>query len=305
MASPAVSSPLTSTWSRYKAWAQTARGLKASLDRWRLWTLMLAIAGAILVTMGQQLGSLTAATAPWVALAGKIIGLGGAGAIALSTYFAHEALSNESVQRWTRCRSAAESLKACTYLYRAGVPPFDGADRDQKLLERRTAIENAMEGVEETVTQVQDASFDPSPLSSDDYCVKRVDDQVRFYESRAADYQKKTRAFRAAVLWLGAIAVILGVAAALKLPVAGWTAVIATVTAAITSHVQSQRYQSLIATYQATTRHLGTLKDKWMAGDKTDTSRNTFIQSCEDTMALENSAWITQWSQQKPPGQQS
>lgn len=163
MASPAVSSPLTSTWNRYKAWAQTARGLKASLDRWRLWTLILAIAGAILVTMGQQLGSLTAATAPWVALAGKIIGLGGAGAIALSTYFAREALSNESVQRWTRCRSAAESLKACTYLYRAGVPPFDGADRDQKLLERRTAIENAMEGVEETVTQVQDASFDPSP----------------------------------------------------------------------------------------------------------------------------------------------
>jgi len=162
MASPAVSSPLTSTWNRYKAWAQTARGLKASLDRWRLWTLILAIAGAILVTMG-QLGSLTAATAPWVALAGKIIGLGGAGAIALSTYFAGEALSNESVQRWTRCRSAAESLKACTYLYRAGVPPFDGADRDQKLLERRTAIENAMEGVEETVTQVQDASFDPSP----------------------------------------------------------------------------------------------------------------------------------------------
>ena len=75
MASPAVSSPLTSTWSRYKAWAQTGRGLKASLDRWRLWTLILAIAGAILVTMGQQLGSLTAATAPWVALAGKIIGL--------------------------------------------------------------------------------------------------------------------------------------------------------------------------------------------------------------------------------------
>jgi hypothetical protein len=61
----------------------------------------------------------------------------------------------------------------------------------------------------------------------------------------------------------------------------------------------------LIATYQATTRHLGTLKDKWMAGDKTDTSRNTFIQSCEDTMALENNAWITQWSQQKPPGQRS
>jgi len=303
MASPAVSSPLASTWSRYKAWAQTARELKASLDRSRLWTLILAIAGAILVTLGQQIGSLPATMAPWAGLAAKIIGLCGAGAIALSTYFAREALSNERVQRWTRCRSAAESLKASTYLYRAGVPPFDGADRDQKLLERRTAIENAMEGVEQSVTQVQDANFDPSSLSADDYCAKRVDDQVKFYENRTADYQKKTRALRAVVLWLGAIAVILGVVAALKLPVAGWTAVIATITAAITSHVHSQRYQSLIATYQATTRHLGTLKDKWVAGGKADASRNTFIQSCEDTMALENSAWVTQWSQQKPSRQ--
>ena len=240
--------------------------------------------------------------APWAGLAAKIVGLAGAGAIALSTYFAREALSNESVQRWTRCRSAAESLKACTFLYRAGVPPFDGADRDQKLLERRTAIENAMEDVEQSVIQVQDANFDPSSLSADDYCVKRVDDQVKFYENRTDDYQKKTRALRA-VVWLGAIAVILGVVTALKLPVAGWTAVIATVTAAITSHVHSQRYQSLIATYQATTRHLETLKDKWVAGGKAEASRNTFIQSCEDTMALENSAWVTQWSQQKLPGQ--
>ena len=229
MASPAVSSPLASTWSRYKTWAQTSRELKASLDRRRLWTLILAIAGAILVTLGQQIGSLPATMAPWSGLAAKIIGLGGAGAIALSTYFAREALSNESEERCTRCRSAEESLKACTSLYRAGVPPFDGADRDQKLLER----------------------------------------------------QKKTRALRAVVLWLGVIAVILGVVAALKAPVAGWIAVIATITAAITLHVHSQRYQSLIATYQATTRRLGTLKDKCVAGGKADASRNTFIQSCE------------------------
>jgi hypothetical protein len=303
MASPAASSPLASTWSRYMAWAQTARELKASLDRSRLWTLILAIGGALLVTLGQQIGSLPATMAPRAGLAAKIVGLGGAGAIALSTYFAREALSNESVQRWTRCRSAAESLKACTYLYRAAVPPFDGADRDQKLLERRTAIENAIEGVEQSVIQVQDANFDPSFLSADDYCAKRVDDQVKFYENWTVDYQKKTRALRAVVLWLGAIAVILGVVTALKLPVAGWTAVIATITAAITSHVHSQRYQSLIATYQATTRHLETLKDKWVAGGKAEASRNTFIQSCEDTMALENSAWVTQWSQQKLPGQ--
>jgi hypothetical protein len=304
MASPALPSPLASTWNRYRAWALTARQLKIALDRWRLWTLILAVAGAILVTLGQQLGSLASIIGTWAGPVGKVVGLCGAAAIALSTYFAREALSNENVQRWSKCRSAAESLKACIFLYRGGVPPFDGADRDAKLIDRRAAIEDAVEGVELLNPKADDKSFDPSPLSVDDYYRKRIKDQIQFYLDRSDEYQKKTKALQAVVFWFGAIAVILGVATALKPLVAGWTAVIATVIAAISSHVHSQRYQSLIATYQATARHLNTLTDKWVAGGKADASRSTFIQSCENTMALENSAWVTQWSQQKPPGQQ-
>src|SRR6202795_107864 len=95
MASPALSSPLSSTWNRYRAWSLTARELKTSLDRWTLWTLILAVAGAVLVTLGQQLGSTATIIGPWAGPVGKIVGLGGAAAIALSTYFAREALSNE------------------------------------------------------------------------------------------------------------------------------------------------------------------------------------------------------------------
>jgi SMODS and SLOG-associating 2TM effector domain 1/Protein of unknown function (DUF4231) len=302
MASPAFSSPLASTWNRYRAWADTARQLKISLDRWRLWTLILAVSGAILVTLGQQLGSLSAIIGPRAVLAGKIIGLSGAATIALSTYFAREALNDENVQRWTKCRSAAESLKACTYLYRAGVPPFDVADRDEKLIDRRAGIEDAVQGVELLESTRDDKGFDPSPLSVDGYYQLRIKDQIQFYRGRSDEYQKKMKAMRGVVFWLGAIAVIIGVAAALKPFVAGWTAVIATVTAAIASHVHSQRYQNLIATYQATSRHLETLTDKWVAGGKAEASRLTFIQSCEDTMALENSAWVTQWSQLKQTG---
>ena len=117
------------------------------------------------------------------------------------------------------------------------------------------------------------------------------------------EYHKKTAALRALVFWLGGIAVILGVASAVKPLVLGWIAVIATVTAAISSYVQSQHYQMLITAYQATASRLETLRDKWIAGGKADANRNAFIQSCEDTLALENSAWVTQWSQQKPAGQ--
>jgi len=303
MASPALSPALASTWKRYRIWALAARELKAGLDLWRLWTLILAVAGAILVTLGQQLGSLAARIAPWAATAGKVVGLGGAAAIALSAYFAREALSNDSVQRWTKCRSSAESLKASTYLYRAGVPPFDGPDRDEKLLDRRAAIEDAMEGVEPQEIDSEDKGVNLSALNAGDYVLQRVNDQIQFYRERSDEYQNKTRRLRQIVLWLGAVAVLLGVVSAVKPLVAGWTAVIATVTAALTSHVQSQRYQSLTAAYQSTARRLEMLRDKWEASGKADNSRNTFIQSCEDTMAFESSAWVTQWSQQKPPAQ--
>lgn len=304
MASAALSPALAGTWRRYRTWAQSAGELKAELDRWRLWTLILAVAGAILATLGQQLGSLTASLGARAALAGRAIGLGGAAAIALAAYFAREALGHEAVQAWTKCRSTAESLKAITYIYRVGAAPFDGTDRDEKLLERRAAIEEANEGVEVREATTEDKTADLSPLSTGDYLQQRVNDQIQFYRTRSDEYLKKTKRLRQIVLWLGAAAVLLGVVSALKPIVLGWTAVIATITAALTSHVQSERYQSLITTYQSTARRLEVLKDEWEASGKTDSnSRNAFIQSCEDTMASENSAWVTQWAQQKPPAQ--
>ncbi len=303
MASPVLSSALTSTWNRFRVWDLTAVELRVSLDQWRLWTLMLAVAGGILVTLGQQLSSLAASIGPSAGPVGKVVSLGGAAAIALSAYFAREALSNENVQRWTKCRSTAESLKATIYLYRAGVPPFDGTDREEKLVDRRAAIEDAVEGVEPSVSQQEDKVVDLSPINVQDYVQQRVNDQIEFYRKRSGEYQKKTRALRQIVLWLGAVALLLGVVSAVEPLVAGWTAVIATVVAAISSHVQSQRYQTLMAAYQSTARRLEMLRDKWEASGKSDMNRNAFIQSCEDTMALENSAWVTQWSQQKPPGQ--
>lgn len=254
MASSAMSSALATTWKRYRIWALTARELKAGLDRWKSWTLILAVAGAILVTLGQQVAALAASIGTWGTPAGKVIGLAGAAAIALSAYFAREALSSESVQRWTKCRSAAESLKASTYLYRAAVPPFDGADRDEKLLDRRTAIENAIEVVEPRENETEDTKVDLSSLSVGDYIQQRVNDQIQFYRTKLGEYQRKTRTLQQVVLWVGAVAVLLGVVSAAKPLVAGWTAVIATVTAALSSHFQSQRYQSLSAAYQATAR---------------------------------------------------
>jgi SMODS and SLOG-associating 2TM effector domain 1/Protein of unknown function (DUF4231) len=302
MASSAVSSALASTWSHFRTWDLTAVELRASLGRWRLWTLILAMGGAVLVTFGQQLGSLAASVGPWAGPVGKGVNLCGAASIALSAYFAREALSNENVQNWTKSRSIAESLKTTTYLYRAGVPPFDGIDRDEKLVDRRGAIEDAAESVE-LLTPPTDKEVDLSAISVQDYIVKRVNDQIDFYRRRSGEYQNKIKKLREIVLWLGATAVVLGVISAVKPLVASWTAVLATVIASLSAHVQGQRYQTLTAVYQSTARRLETLRDKWESNPQSTAVKNAFIQSCEDTMALENSAWATQWSQNKPSEQ--
>jgi SMODS and SLOG-associating 2TM effector domain 1/Protein of unknown function (DUF4231) len=300
MASPGLSSALSSTWQGYRRWALTARGLKTDLDRWRLWTLILAVAGATLATLGQQLGTLGGGDEATARLAAKAVGLAGAAAIAVSAYFAREALSNENVQRWTKSRSAAESLKAAIYLYRAGIPPFDAGNRDENLIDRRETLENALEGIEVQEDQTQEAQPDLAPMSVDEYIQQRVNDQIGFYHQRSEQYQRNTRALRLIVFWLGAVSVVLGVISAKQAVLAGWTAVIATIIAAVSSYVQSQHYQALTATYQATARRLRILRDKREMSDKGDSSRNAFIQSCEDTMALENGGWVTQWSQQTP-----
>jgi len=77
----------------------------------------------------------------------------------------------------------------------------------------------------------------------------------------------------------------------------------ATVTTSVTAYVKNQRYESMIGLYQTTAIRLQLLKDQWLDSGKTDADkgdRDSFIRRCEETLALENGAWVTQWSQQPP-----
>ena len=84
---------------------------------------------------------------------------------------------------------------------------------------------------------------------------------------------------------------------------APWVALLSTVVTSLTAYVKGQQYESMIALYQATASRLSLLKDKWLDSGKSDADtaeRNTFIKSCEDTMSLENGAWVAKWAEQTP-----
>ena len=73
---------LTGPWENYRTWAATARYHKNALDLLSKWSLLLAIGGAILATLGQQIVPF----APKLGLGSllfKLPGVLGSGAIAL------------------------------------------------------------------------------------------------------------------------------------------------------------------------------------------------------------------------------
>jgi hypothetical protein len=226
-------------------------------------------------------------------------GILGAAAIALAAYFSAQALGENRERIWIKCRSAAESIKSALILYRASVRPFDGLDRSAQL---RQSVDKILQEVKEIELRQPPSESVPDlhPLTVEEYLVERVDDQINWYQQRAREYQKKSDGFRRYIFALGAMSVLLGMASAMNV-VSAWIAVIATIMAALTAHMKNQRYQSLIAMYSATALRLGLLKSEWAESRKTDrdkADRDAFIQRCEETMGLENGAWVAQWSEQ-------
>ncbi len=303
MAAPPPPNPIIQApWTAYRTWAATARFHKSNLDFWRRTSLILAVSGAVLAAIGQQLAPLIPKEAGGIeAWMLKLPALVGSAAIALSAYFTREVLGGEREKTWIKARSIAESCKAAIFLYRSAVPPFDGPQGATALLHRVRDIEGSMTDIEAR-TSPPETQPDLSPLTVDAYRNERVTKAISWYTTRALEYQKHSDRLGHILLLFGAISVLLGFVSTTS-PVNAWIAVIATVTAALTAYGQNMRYQALTVLYQATSRRLQELQAEWLASGKGEddrAERNSFIQRCEDTMALESSAWVAQWTPKKP-----
>jgi hypothetical protein len=144
----------------------------------------------------------------------------------------------------------------------------------------------------------------PGPLNVADYLAVRVDDQIDYYTRSANKYQKKADFWRYCAIAGAATGAGLAVVSAM-FSLSPWVALLATVTTSITAYVKNHRYEMMIGLYQATAMRLQSLKDQWLDSGKTDADkadRDAFMQRSEETLALENGAWVAQWSQQPPPG---
>jgi hypothetical protein len=227
----------------------------------------------------------------------KIPGVVGSLLLAFAGAAGTYALAGNRDQLWLKCRAAGEALKSSVYLYCAGVPPFDTPNRTEALGQR---VEKALKDLQGLALRPGKMDNPPGALTVAEYLTVRVDDQINWYTNSFNNYQKKADFWRFMALAGTCASLILGGISAIA-SLSPWIALLATVTTSVTAFVKNQRYEAMIGLYQATAMRLQMLKDQWTDSGKTEADtadRDSLIQRCEETMSLENGAWMAQWSQQ-------
>jgi len=292
----ALTSALKNVWGQYRTWAITSRRYKNQVSRWRNIVLGLSIAGAILGTLSQQLIP-KLGDASWT----RGLGIASAIALALAAYFTKEIFSPDPESKAMRARVAAEALKSVAFLMATGAPPYDTAKTTDELFDKPDKVKKAVENLDAVIVTPEQKleRVLTVPMSVDDYIKGRVDDQIKWYTRSAMQNDKKVSTGRWISVALGAAAVALGAVAATHASVAGWVAVIGTITAAITARQLAGNYQFLIVTYQAAAQKLQDLKDRWGAERKLEAGPapdHRLILACEDAISAENSAWMAEWT---------
>lgn len=292
-------SALKNTWGQYRTWALSSRVYKNDVTRWRNFVLILSIVGAIMGTVSQQANLWNLLKTPqWLPTG---FGLFSGFALGLAAYYSKEALSPDPEAKAVRARSAAEAFKSEAYLLAANAPPYDTATTTAELAARTDRVKEAVANLaHETITSAQESEGMPTErLSVEDYIKRRVDEQIdRFYIPRARENAKKLAIGKYLSLTLGAIAVVLGLLSAKYVWIAGWMAVIGTITAAIAARQYAGRYQFLVISYQATIERLRWLKTEWAIASKTDpvAAGNKLVVACEETISSENTAWMAEFT---------
>jgi hypothetical protein len=276
------------TLARQRVWSETATRLKAAIVRARTVALVLGIVAAALAIAAVQLADVQETTAR---LLGILAGLA-AGLAPLALRRA----GTEQVRDWTRARSAAEGLKTELYEYLAGGSAYVGGEPSQHLAERTRAIDDNVGDL----LDLSAAEPAPAPMPAvhdvASYVEVRVQDQIdRYYRPNAARYQRVVRRLRLAGDGLGAVAVVLGVAAGAGAPdqLAAWVPVVTTVAASLTAHIAASRYDHQIVEFLRTAQQLEHIVEAHADGTISDSA---LVDACEQVISVENQGWMTNWT---------
>ena len=285
---------LMSVWADYRRCAGLSRSLKKSLNTWRLLSVFLIVGGGILGLLAHQLDVC------WLDV--RWLAAGSAIALALAVYVTKEALNADMERNWTLARSIAEALKTESYKFITKVAPYNDDDASRRLLEKsKTVFGDFPLGSATLIDDDEKVRNLPHEwLSMDDYLTLRVEEQIRYYERSAAGNHDKHSRLHKLVVILAGVGVVLGTlstAADGFERASAWIAVIGTISAAISSHIFSNRYEFQAQSFEVTARHLRYVLSEWGITKEADRESRAgdFINAFESAISVENRRWVAEW----------
>lgn len=294
---------IQSVWYEVEAWNHTAREGKKRSRRARLWAVWLAVISATLATLARWLVN-TEVPEGWV----MGLSLSSAAALATAGFLGRELLTPEKELGWVQARMLSEQLKREVWRCLAGVPPYRGEHAGRRLQERAGELV-----AEQTVSRLappgKRAISPPTMDTFDAYVDQRLRGQVRWYRRRAAGLEKRLRRLRWLGFGFGLAAVLAGVFGVVPAwGTSAWVPVLTTAVAAVTAHMQANRYGELIPVYQRTASRLDFLAAEWSDGwrvrcrheglsaaARQQLAEIEFIEACEAILGQENQAWQEEW----------
>lgn len=290
-----TATPIEELWREQSIWSRTANRMKQRIDRARWLALGLVVTIAACGTGAATL----AGPAPGLARILAVVAAAGSGVLPLL----RPLWSGQRLQDWTRTRSVSEALKTDVHLWLARAGDFAGDDDGALLRERTRALRTDAadllphrQGVEAAVRPVSAVHDGRS------YFAVRVNAQIDgYYAPRAARITRTLRRLRVVETALGFTGSALGVvAAAAALQLAAWITVVATIGAALATHIAAARYDFQRIEFQRTAERLRQLREDARLPGVTEATLTALAVQAENVISVENQGWMARLAEEPP-----
>jgi len=281
---------LRTVWERYRAFANTSGRLKGEQGGWRRVVLWASVLALLAVPFGKTFEKY------------HLDGLSTALTLGATVLFALVAWLNESVlgegsdQPWVKARQTAEGLKALSFRFLGGVPPFDSPDAVTSALKQAEALADAG-GTADVVAAVEaQKRIPPAPLTINDYLTLRVVDQISFYENAATDARRANARLVRIGRLISAMVVVFG---ALGAVIANtwrdiWAPALGAASTLVTTQMAVSRRRFLVETYSLAAQKLRFARTNFETSQRTSSDEAAMVATVESIFANENAGWVQQ-----------
>lgn len=210
-------------------------------------------------------------------------------------------IGDNAEKRWYDGRAASESVKSAAWQFASGGEMFALSDPDaaSRFLQAQQQVLKALPNLDVPVdansTAITSAMHElraaPLAVRTATYLAERVEDQRRWYSSKAIHNGRRARQWRATLIIIEGTACLLGLLRVLGAFDVDWLGLLATVAAGIAAWNQTKNHASLSESYSVTSHELTLLAASMTAYDN-ERAWAQAVHDAEAAFSREHTLWL-------------